>query len=262
MRRALRLAERGRYTTAPNPRVGAVVVRDGEVVGEGFHLRAGEPHAEPLALAAAGERARGATIYVTLEPCAHTGRTPPCADALIAAGIARVVAAHRDPDPRTAGGGFARLRAAGIEVESGLLAEEAIKLNLAWLVSRAFGRPGVTLKWAMSLDGRIASAGGESRWISGPAARRWALALREEHDAILVGVGTILADDPRLDRRLGKAAGPIVRVVLDRQLRTPDSAQLFRIPGPVLVYTESDDAARIAALALPERRRAASFDSV
>ena len=248
MRRALVNAARGRATAAPNPCVGAVVLQGLETISEGWHRRAGEPHAEVEALAAAGEHARGATLVVTLEPCAHHGRTPPCVDAIVASGIARVVAAHRDPDPRVDGGGFERLRAAGIEVDVGLLAEEATQLNLRWLAPRVLKRPAVTLKWAMSLDGRIASAAGESRWISGVAARRWALALREEHDAILVGVGTILADDPRLDRRLGTAGGPIVRVVLDRRLRTPAGAQLFRIPGPVLVYTESDDTGSVARL--------------
>jgi diaminohydroxyphosphoribosylaminopyrimidine deaminase/5-amino-6-(5-phosphoribosylamino)uracil reductase len=160
-----------------------------------------------------------------------------------------VVAAHRDPDERVGGRGLERLRAAGIEVEVGLLAEEAMKLNLGFLVPRALSRPTVTLKWAMSLDGKVASAAGESRWISGAAARRWALALREEHDAILVGVGTILADDSRLDRRLGRANGAIVRVVLDRSLRTPPAATLFTIPGLALVFTESGDASRTAALA-------------
>jgi diaminohydroxyphosphoribosylaminopyrimidine deaminase/5-amino-6-(5-phosphoribosylamino)uracil reductase len=248
MRRALALAARGRFTVAPNPRVGAVLVRDGRVVGEGFHLRAGEPHAEIHALAAAGAAARGATLYVTLEPCAHQGRTPPCVDALIGAGVARVVAAHRDPNPATAGRGFARLAAAGIEVETGVGSAAAMELNLAFLVSQVSGRPAVTLKWAASLDGRIATAGGESRWITGPAARRAALELREEHDAILVGVGTLLADDPRLTRRLGRAPGPILRAVLDRRLRSPAAAALFAEPGPVVVYTESEDAVRTAAL--------------
>jgi diaminohydroxyphosphoribosylaminopyrimidine deaminase/5-amino-6-(5-phosphoribosylamino)uracil reductase len=237
LRRALALAARGRATTAPNPNVGAVLVRDGSVVGEGWHRRAGEPHAEVHALAAAGEAARGATLYVTLEPCAHHGRTPPCADALIAAGVARVVACHRDPDPRTAGAGFARLAAAGIAVEVGARADEAMALNLPYLVPVVLGRPAVTLKWAMTLDGRIATASGESRWITGVAARRASLLLREEHGAILVGSGTVLADDPRLTRRLGRADGPILRVVLDRRLRTPAAARLFDEPGPVVVYT-------------------------
>jgi diaminohydroxyphosphoribosylaminopyrimidine deaminase/5-amino-6-(5-phosphoribosylamino)uracil reductase len=249
MRRALALAARGRSTTAPNPRVGAVVLdADGVEVGAGWHRRAGEAHAEPLALAAAGAAARGGTLFVTLEPCAHHGRTPPCVDAVIAAGIARVVAAHRDPDPRTAGAGFARLRAAGVAVETGPGARAAIELNLPYLVSRVLGRPAVTLKWAASLDGRIATAAGESRWVTGEGARRAALELREEHDAILVGSGTVLADDPRLTRRLRRSAGPILRVVLDRRLRTPATARLFDEPGPVLVYTAAVDRERARAI--------------
>jgi diaminohydroxyphosphoribosylaminopyrimidine deaminase/5-amino-6-(5-phosphoribosylamino)uracil reductase len=228
--------------------VGALVVRDGEVVGHGWHRQVGGPHAEVEALREAGERARGATVYVTLEPCAHYGRTPPCADALLAAGVARVVACHRDPDPRVSGKGFERLRAAGVEVESGFLVEEAVRLNLRFLVAATLGRPAVTLKWAMSLDGRIATATRESQWISSPQGRRWALALREEHDAILVGSGTVLADDPRLDRRLGLAAGPNVRAVLDRRLRTPPGARLFTVEGPALIYTQSPDEERRARL--------------
>jgi diaminohydroxyphosphoribosylaminopyrimidine deaminase/5-amino-6-(5-phosphoribosylamino)uracil reductase len=251
LRRALRLAARGRYRTSPNPNVGAVLARaddDGEVVGSGWHRQVGGPHAEVEALRAAGDRARGATLFVTLEPCAHHGRTPPCADAVIAAGIARVVACHRDPDPRVSGQGFAKLRAAGIAVESGFLVEEAVKLNLAFLTAAVLGRPAVTLKWAMSLDGRIATVAGESQWISSPRGRRWALELREEHDAILIGSGTLLADDPRLDRRLGLAAGPNLRVVFDRRLRTPSTARLFTVPGAALIYTESDDGERRMAL--------------
>lgn len=220
-----------------------MLVRDGRVVGEGHHRRAGEAHAEVVALERAGARARGATLYVTLEPCAHQGRTPPCVDALIAAGIARVVACHRDPDPRTAGRGFAALEEAGIAVEVGERAAEAIDLNLPFLVSTVFGRPAVTLKWAATLDGRIATAAGESRWITGASARRAALELREEHDAILVGVGTVIADDPLLTRRLHLAEGPILRVVLDRRLRIPSGSRLLAGGGPVLVYTEVAEAA-------------------
>jgi diaminohydroxyphosphoribosylaminopyrimidine deaminase / 5-amino-6-(5-phosphoribosylamino)uracil reductase len=220
--------------------VGAVLVRDGQVVGRGYHRQVGGPHAETMALAEAGDRARGATLYGSLEPCAHHGRTPPCTEALIAAGVSRVVACHRDPDPRVDGRGFARLAAAGIEVEVGARAAEAVRLNLRYLVATLRGRPAVTLKWAMSLDGRIATAGGESQWISSPASRRWALALREEHDAVLVGSGTALADDPRLTRRLGLAATPGVRVVLDRRLRVEPSARLFDETGPVVVYTGKD----------------------
>lgn len=252
LRRALRLAARGRYRVAPNPRVGAVVVRDGQIVGEGWHRQVGGPHAEVEAFRAAGEASRGATLYVSLEPCAHFGRTPPCADAVIAAGIRRVVACHRDPDPRVEGGGFRKLRAAGIEVSSGFLLDEAIALNWRFLVSTVQKRPAVTLKWAMSLDGKIATAGRDSQWISGPAGRKWALALREEHDAILVGSQTVLDDDPRLDRRLGLAVGPNVRVVLDRRLRVSPSARLFTCQGPILVYTSPaarrGDPARVAAL--------------
>jgi diaminohydroxyphosphoribosylaminopyrimidine deaminase/5-amino-6-(5-phosphoribosylamino)uracil reductase len=233
--------------------VGAVLVRDGKIVGEGWHREIGGPHAEVEALRAAAaispNSARGATLYVTLEPCSHFGRTPPCADAVIAAGIARVVACVGDPNPKVAGKGFARLREAGIDVEVGALAADAIRINLPFFVSQVLGRPAVTLKWAMSLDGKIATVAGESRWISSPEARKASLALREEHDAILVGVGTVLADDPRLDRRLGRARGPILRVVLDRRLRTPPSAQMFQVDGPVVLFTESDDAAKGAALA-------------
>ncbi|MEM9592682.1 MAG: bifunctional diaminohydroxyphosphoribosylaminopyrimidine deaminase/5-amino-6-(5-phosphoribosylamino)uracil reductase RibD [Acidobacteriota bacterium] len=236
MRRALRLAERGRYRTSPNPMVGGVVVLDGEVVGEGWHRQVGGPHGEIEAMRAAGDRTRGADLYVTLEPCNFHGRTPPCSKAVIEAGIRRVVACHRDPNPKVAGGGFDRLRRAGVEVEVGLLADRAVALNWRFLVQQTAGRPAVTLKWAMSLDGRIATPSGESQWISSPRGRRWALDEREQHDAILVGSGTALADDPRLNRRLDKAKGPIVRVILDRRLRLPPSAKLFDVPGPVLVY--------------------------
>ena len=254
MRRALALARRGRFTVAPNPKVGAVLVDSaGTVAGEGWHRRAGEAHAEVFALAAAGERARGGTLYVTLEPCAHTGRTPPCTDAILAAGVARVVASHRDPNPLTAGQGFERLRAAGVEVEVGPGELEALELNLPFLFPRLHARPTVTLKWAATLDGKIATASGASRWITGAAARRRALELREEHDAILVGSGTVLADDPRLTRRLNLAGKPNLRVVLDRRLRLGPEARLFGEPGLVLVFTESNDAERRSAL---ERRAA------
>jgi diaminohydroxyphosphoribosylaminopyrimidine deaminase / 5-amino-6-(5-phosphoribosylamino)uracil reductase len=245
LRRALALAARGRYRTAPNPRVGAVVVAPGgEVVGEGWHAEVGGPHAEAAALAAARRRARGATLCVTLEPCNHHGRTPPCTEAVLAAGVARVVLCHRDPNPAVTGGGVARLRAAGVEVLCGGPVDDAIRLNLPFLVASLLGRPQVTLKWAMSLDGRIATAGGESQWISSPPARRWALALREEHDAVLVGSGTALADDPRLDRRLGLARGPGLRVVLDRRLRLAPGARMLTVPGPVLVYAASGASAQ------------------
>jgi diaminohydroxyphosphoribosylaminopyrimidine deaminase / 5-amino-6-(5-phosphoribosylamino)uracil reductase len=240
LRRALGLAAKGRFRTSPNPMVGAVVVRGGEVVGSGFHRRVGGPHAEVEALEAAGEAARGATLYVTLEPCAHHGRTPPCVDAVLASGVARVVACHRDPDPRVAGEGFARLHSHGVGVAWGLLVEEAVALNWRYLTATTQSRPAVTLKWAMSLDGRIATDSGESQWISSARGRHWALELREEHDAVLVGIGTALADDPSLDRRLGKATGPATRVVLDRRLRLPATARLLAVEGPLLVYTEAD----------------------
>lgn len=231
--------------------VGALVVAGGEIVGRGWHREVGGPHAEVFALQEAGPRAQGATLYVTLEPCSHHGRTPPCAEAVVAAGIARVVACHGDPNPKVAGQGFARLRQAGIAVEVGEEAVAAARLNYRFLTPWIAGRPAVTLKWAMSLDGRIATAAGESQWISSPAGRRWALALREEHDAILVGVGTVLADDPLLNRRLGLAAGPNLRIVLDRHLRTPVAARLFTDPGPVLLYAEDPPPA--ARRALEER---------
>ncbi len=242
LRQALKLAARGRYRTAPNPMVGAVVVRGGEVVGSGWHRRGGGPHAEADALDMAGERAAGATLYVTLEPCNHHGRTPPCSERVLATGVRRVVACHRDPNP-VAGGGFERLRDAGVEVSCGHLVEPAVRLNWRFLVAATEQRPAVTVKWAMSLDGRIASATGESQWISSPAGRRWGLDQRECHDAILVGSETALADDPRLDRRRGRADGPIVRVVLDRRLRMPPEARMLAgerdAGGEVLIYTES-----------------------
>lgn len=241
LRQALKLAARGLYRTAPNPMVGALVVKDGEVVGRGWHRQAGGPHAEYEALAEAGEQARDATLYVTLEPCNHHGRTPPCSEGVLKAGIRRVVACHRDPNPGVRGGGFERLRAEGVEVSCGHLIEQAVRLNWRFLVAAAERRPAVTVKWAMSLDGCIATATGESQWISSPAGRRWGLDQRECHDAILVGSETALADDPRLNRRRGRAGGPNVRVVLDRRLRLPSNSRMLEVPGEVLVYTESTD---------------------
>ena len=250
LRAALRLAAKGRYRAAPNPMVGAVVEdAGGRIVGRGYHRAAGEAHAEVVALGEAGDRARGGTLYVTLEPCAHHGRTPPCVDAVLASGVRRVVACHADPDPRTSGRGFQVLRDAGVDVTWGPRDRDAIELNLRFLVSALLARPLVTLKWAMTLDGKIATAAGESQWISSPAGRRWGLGLREEHDAILVGSGTVLADDPALDRRLGWAAAPNVRVVIDRRLRVDPDVRLFRVEGPVLLYTESQDAERQERLA-------------
>ncbi|MFI4949100.1 MAG: bifunctional diaminohydroxyphosphoribosylaminopyrimidine deaminase/5-amino-6-(5-phosphoribosylamino)uracil reductase RibD [Alphaproteobacteria bacterium] len=228
MRAALALARRGLGNVWPNPAVGCVVVRDGRVIGRGWTQPGGRPHAEAEALARAGGAARGATAYVTLEPCGHWGRTPPCADALIEAGLARVVVAIEDPDPRVAGGGLQRLRAAGIAVETGLCAEDAADINAGFLTRLRLGRPLVTLKLATSLDGRIATASGESRWITGEPARERAHLLRATHDAILVGTDTVVADDPQLTCRLpGLARHSPVRVVLDRQLRVPSGARVF-----------------------------------
>lgn len=233
MRAALALAARNLGRTWPNPAVGCVLVREGRVVGRGWTAIGGRPHAEAVALAQAGSAARGATAYVTLEPCAHVGRAGPCADALVAAGVARVVAALEDPDPRTAGRGFARLRAAGIAVETGVEAEAASRLNAGFL--RRFAdppRPFVTLKLAASLDGRIATRTGESRWITGQAARARGHLLRADHDAIMVGIGTVLADDPELTCRLpGLDASHPVRVILDRALRLPPGSRLARGAG-------------------------------
>jgi len=227
MRSALALARRGLGNTWPNPSVGCVIVKDGRVAGRAVTAPGGRPHAEPQALAMAGTAARGATAYVTLEPCCHHGRTPPCTDALIAAGIARVVVGAHDPDPRVNGQGVAALRAAGVAVAQGVL-EDAANDVLAGFGQRVTaGRPLVTLKLASTLDGRIATHGGESRWITGPAARRAAHALRGRHDAIMVGVGTVLADDPDLTCRLpGFRPTPIVRVVADSHLRMPLTARL------------------------------------
>jgi diaminohydroxyphosphoribosylaminopyrimidine deaminase / 5-amino-6-(5-phosphoribosylamino)uracil reductase len=234
LERALELAERGRGTTRPNPMVGAVVVRDGEVVGEGWHERPGEPHAEAIALEAAGERARGATLYLTLEPCAHVGRTPPCADAVVAAGISRVVAALGDPDPRTNGRGFERLRAAGIEVEiaEGDLARQARRQNEAFLTWAAKGRPFVTYKAAMTLDGRLAAAGGDARWVSGEESRRRVHELRATSDAVAVGMGTARADKPRLDARDVDAVRQPRRLVFG-QGPLPDGSDLELVSGPL-----------------------------
>jgi diaminohydroxyphosphoribosylaminopyrimidine deaminase/5-amino-6-(5-phosphoribosylamino)uracil reductase len=227
MRSALALARRGLGNTWPNPSVGCVIVANGRVVGRAFTAPGGRPHAEPQALAMAGTAARGATAYVTLEPCCHHGRTPPCTDALIAAGVARVVVAAQDPDPRVNGQGIAKLRAAGITVEQGALADAAGEVLAGFHQRTTTGRPLVTLKLASTLDGRIATHSGESRWITGSAARRAAHAMRGRHDAILVGVGTVLADDPDLTCRLpGFRSTPIVRVVADSHLRTPLTARL------------------------------------
>jgi diaminohydroxyphosphoribosylaminopyrimidine deaminase/5-amino-6-(5-phosphoribosylamino)uracil reductase len=241
MRRALELAALGLTTTHPNPRVGCVLVQGGAVVGEGWHRAAGEPHAEALALAAAGESARGATAYVTLEPCAHHGRTPPCADALIAAGVSEVIYASADPDPRVDGAGAARLRAAGIRVRGGLLAAAADELNAGFISRLRRGRPFVRLKIAASLDGRTALANGASQWISSEAARADAHRWRARSDAILTGIGTVLADDPQLTVRLGDATQrQPLRVVLDSRLRLPRSAKVLNSTGKALIFSRRD----------------------
>lgn len=229
MARALALAARGRGLTSPNPMVGAIVVRDGGLVTEAFHERAGTPHAEAAALAAAGERARGATLYVTLEPCNHVGRTPPCVAAIVGAGVRRVVAATRDPNPRVAGGGAAALAAAGIDVALGCLEREARDLNRVFFTASERGRPHVTAKWAMTLDGKIAAFDRRSRWITGEAARREAHRLRSQTDAIVTGIGTVLADDPALTVRLERPQPrEPYRVVVDGRARLPLDGALLR----------------------------------
>ena len=245
MARALRLAERGLMTTAPNPRVGCVLVRDGETVGEGWHERSGQPHAEINALQQAGSQAAGATAYVTLEPCCHQGRTPPCTDALIAAGVKRVVAAMEDPNPLVAGQGLGALRAAGIDAAAGLLADAAAQLNAGFVMRMQQGRPWVRCKLAMSVDGRTAMASGESCWISGAAARADVHRLRARSDAIMTGIGTVLADDPSLNVRidgLDEDFQQPLRVILDSRLRTPAAAKLLDLPGETLIVTGAVDA--------------------
>ena len=248
MREALRIAEYARGRTSPNPLVGAVIVRDGAIVASGWHRAAGEPHAEIHALRMAGELARGATLYVTLEPCAHHGRTGPCAEAVIAAGLARVVVALSDPNPLVAGRGIHLLTAAGIEVTTGVCEDEARRQNeifLKWVTTK---RPFVTLKTAMTLDGKIASHTGASRWITGAAARARVHAYRNEYDAILVGIGTVLADDPSLTTRLehGTGKNPL-RIVLDSEARTPLDAKLVAdgAAPTIIVVSERADHRRV-----------------
>ncbi|NJA88238.1 bifunctional diaminohydroxyphosphoribosylaminopyrimidine deaminase/5-amino-6-(5-phosphoribosylamino)uracil reductase RibD [Rhodocyclus tenuis] len=250
MARALRLAARGLASTTPNPRVGCVIVRDGRVVGEGWHERAGQPHAEVFALAAAGEAARGAEVYVTLEPCAHYGRTPPCAEALRAAGVGRVVVALDDPDPRVAGRGIALLRAAGIRVETGLLADEARELNIGFISRLTRARPWVRLKMAGSLDGRTALADGRSQWITGAAARADGQRWRARACAILSASGTVLADDPQLSARADDGSllpRQPLKVIVDSQLRTPTHARLLA-SGQILFACAEREPSRSAAL--------------
>ncbi len=255
MRAALALARRGLGTTWPNPSVGCVIVRDGRVVGRGHTAPGGRPHAEPMALAMAGGQAKGGTAYVTLEPCCHWGKTPPCTDALIAAGIARVVVATRDPDRRVDSQGIARLREAGIAVQEGLLEPEALDTLAGFIQRVTTGRPMVTLKLATTLDGRIATGAGESQWITGTAARRMAHALRGRHDAVMAGVGTVLADNPELTCRIaGFRPTPVVRVIADSHLRTPLTSMLARTardaPAWFLIREGTDPARRHAFTAL------------
>src|SRR5262245_4107174 len=249
MRRAFALARQAEGRTSPNPMVGAVIVRDGRIVGEGYHHRAGERHAEAEALGDAGDSARGAAMYVTLEPCAHYGRTPPCADAIIAAGVAKVYYAVSDPNPRVNGNAHAQLEAAGVVVHRGPCEDEARELNRPFFKHVMTGRPFVTAKFAMSLDGKIATSAGDSRWISNEAARRRGHELRNVTDAILVGVGTVLADDPRLTTRLSPLSpqnveGPAdvrhpLRIVADSRGRAPLTAGIFdpALPGKTALAT-------------------------
>jgi diaminohydroxyphosphoribosylaminopyrimidine deaminase/5-amino-6-(5-phosphoribosylamino)uracil reductase len=265
MARAIELARRGLYTTDPNPRVGCVIAKGGEVVGEGWHERAGEPHAEVNALKAAGAHARGATAYVTLEPCCHHGRTPPCSQALIKAGVRRVVAAMRDPNPAVGGKGFDELERHGVTVDSGLMEREAEALNPGFLMRMRKGRPFVRIKLAASLDGRTALADGRSEWITGEPARADVQRLRARSSAILTGVSTVLTDDPQLNVRDigpgdttghthaagGTASASIrqpLRVILDSQLRTPPQARILRQPGATLVVASANEATRAARL--------------
>lgn len=251
MARALELARFGAGHTSPNPMVGALVVSDGQVVGEGYHRQAGTPHAEVHALDAAGRSAHGATLYVSLEPCDHHGRTPPCTEAILAAGIRRVVAAVRDPNPRVAGRGIVRLREAGVEVTEGVLEAEAARLNEAFFHYITRGVPFLTMKYAMTLDGKIATATGDSRWISGAGSRAMAHRLRSENDAVMVGVGTVLRDDPLLTARPPDSKGrDPIRLVLDSRLSLPAAARVLRAdsPAPTWVVTTP--------LAPADRRRA------
>lgn len=236
MAHAHRLAAKGLFTTDPNPRVGCVLVKAGEKVGEGYHIEAGGPHAEIHALQDAGSAAEGATAYVTLEPCSHYGRTPPCCDTLIAAKVSRVVIALEDPNPAVSGNGIRKLQAAGIEVSSGLLGEETERLNPGFLKRMRSGTPYLRLKMAQSLDGRTAMASGESQWITGPAARKDVQRLRARSSAILTGIGTVLADDPSLNvRELEQPFRTPLRIVVDPSAKTPADAKLFTIDGPILM---------------------------
>lgn len=268
MQRCLDLARRALGRTAPNPLVGAVVVRDGEIVGEGFHPQAGQPHAEVFALATAGERARGATLYVNLEPCNHHGRTPPCTEAVIAAGIQRVVVGMIDPDQRVQGGGINRLQQAGLEVTVGVEEADCQTLNEAFSFRVINGRPLGLLKYAMTLDGKIATSAGHSAWITGPEARTWVHQLRASCDAVVIGGNTLRRDDPHLTTRQAEGHQPL-RVVMSRTLTLPEEAHLWKTDrAPTLVLTQEgadpqrQDALRqrgVEVVALPELRPAAAM---
>ena len=256
MQRALRLAQKGLYSTDPNPRVGCVLVKDGNIVGEGWHKKTGEAHAEVLALRQAGNDAKAATAYVTLEPCSHMGKTPPCAEALVQAEVSRVVVAMQDPNPLVAGQGLRRLQDSGIEVKSGLMETQARALNPGFIKRMETGLPYVRVKMAMSLDGRTAMASGESQWITGQAARQDVQLLRARSSAILTGIGTVLSDDPSMNVRLSAQELNVdevrqpLRVVLDSGLRFPAKAKIAEVEGDVLIMTTSrndvDNAVQLA----------------
>lgn len=241
MARALRLAAKGLHTTSPNPRVGCVIVKQGQIIGEGWHERAGRPHAEAIALQAAGSNAKGATAYVTLEPCSHFGKTPPCADALIGVGIKRVVAAMTDPNPLVSGRGLEKLRAAGVEVDVGILADQARELNIGFVSRMERGRPWVRTKIAASLDGKMALMNGASQWITGEDARRDGHRWRARSCAMLTGIGTVLEDDPQLTVHMVKTSRQPVRVVVDSRLDIPLSAQILQGAETIVATISSDE---------------------
>jgi diaminohydroxyphosphoribosylaminopyrimidine deaminase/5-amino-6-(5-phosphoribosylamino)uracil reductase len=249
MARALQLAARGLYTTSPNPRVGCVIVKDGRIIGEGWHQKAGEPHAEIHALMEAGMAAQGATVYVTLEPCSHHGRTPPCADALVGAGVARVVAAAQDPNPNVSGNGLARLKAAGIETQCGLMEAQTRELNEGFFKRMVYGHPYVRIKTASSLDGRTALASGESKWITGEAARADVHRLRARSCAILTGIETVLTDNPQLNVRGVETVRQPMKVIVDSSLRTPPDAAILQ------------GAKTFIACAVPDAKKAAALEA-
>jgi diaminohydroxyphosphoribosylaminopyrimidine deaminase/5-amino-6-(5-phosphoribosylamino)uracil reductase len=265
MKRALQLARLGTGRVSPNPLVGAVLVRNGRIVGEGYHVYERKDHAEIVALNQAGDLAKRTDLYINLEPCSHFGRTPPCAQALVEAGIRRAFVAIRDPNPSVSGNGIATLLHNGIEVHEGLCREEAARLNEKFLHFIQTGRPFALLKLALTLDGRIATSVGESRWITGEAARRAVHKLRYEYDALLVGIGTLLRDDPLLDTR-GRRRKPLTKIVLDSQLRTPPEARVFSSAGPVVIFhspsalSDRVSALRQKALLVPVMRNASGLD--